>query len=117
MIITFRSWDLKGRLNGRIPFDNPVLTQSVGVAARVLILFSGGPATDGRVIRPVIGAGVPVATISVSFTAVIVGVACVWLLDFSWVEGLLLGAIVSSTDAVALLRLPPSLPNGPVPVA
>lgn len=90
---------------GRIPFDNPALAQSLGVVALVLILFSGGLDTDWRAIRPVLGAGVSLATIGVTLTAAIVGGAAVVVLGFSWLDGLLLGAIVSSTDAAAVFAI------------
>lgn len=90
---------------GGIYFDDPALAQSIGVAALVLILFSGGLDTDFESIRPVFRQGLALSTLGVLLTAGVVGLAAWWLLDFSLLEGLLLGAIVSSTDAAAVFSV------------
>lgn len=90
---------------GGIYFDNPTLTQWLGVLALVLILFSGGLDTDWRSVRPVLGAGFSLATLGVALTAAVMAAFAVWVLGFSWLEGLLLGAIVSSTDAAAVFTI------------
>ncbi|MEJ5223237.1 MAG: cation:proton antiporter, partial [Anaerolineales bacterium] len=90
---------------GGIYFDDPALTQWVGIVALNLILFAGGLDTSWRDIRPVLREGVTLASLGVALTALGVGVAAVFLLGFSWLEGLLLGAIVSSTDAAAVFSI------------
>lgn len=90
---------------GGIDFYNPPLAQFVGVVSLNFILFSGGLDTDWKAIKPVLWQGVTLSTLGVLFTAVSLGVF-VWLLtDFSIYEGLLLGAIVSSTDAAAVFSI------------
>lgn len=90
---------------GGIYFDNPTLTQWLGVLALVLILFSGGLDTDWRSVRPVLQPGLSLATAGVALTAGVMAVFAVWVLGLSWLEGLLLGAIVSSTDAAAVFTI------------
>ena len=87
---------------GGVEFDDPLLAQSLGIVALAYILFSGGLDTDWRSVRPVLGPGVVLSTIAVVLTAVIMGVAATLFLGLPWLHGLLLGAIVSSTDAAAV---------------
>ncbi|NWG15372.1 MAG: potassium/proton antiporter [Chloroflexi bacterium] len=90
---------------GGIYLDNPWLTQTVGVTALVLILYSGGLDTRWNDIRPVLWQGLALSTIGVSLTALAVGLFVSHWLGFSLPEGILLGAIISSTDAAAVLTL------------
>lgn len=87
---------------GGIAFDDPWLAQSLGVVALTFILFAGGLDTHWGSVRPVLGPAFALATLGVMLTAVSVGCFATALLGFSWLEGLLLGAIVSSTDAAAV---------------
>ncbi|BCA53843.1 Potassium/proton antiporter [Nitrospira sp. KM1] len=104
---------------GGIYFDNPAMVQTLGVIALVLILFSGGLDTEWRWVRPILWDGLALSTIGVLLTAVLVGAFVSWVHEFSFLEGLLLGAIVSSTDAAAVFmvlkarnaKLPGSLPH------
>lgn len=90
---------------GRIYLDNPGLTQFIGVMALTLILFSGGLDTDWHVIRPVLGRGIALANLGVLISALVMGGFAMLVLGFNLLEGLLLGAIVSSTDAAAVFSV------------
>jgi cell volume regulation protein A len=90
---------------GGVYFDDPWTAQLLGTVALILILFSGGLDTDWSRIRPVLREGLVLATLGVVITAVVIGAFAVFLLDFGWLEGLLLGAIVSSTDAAAVFTV------------
>ena len=90
---------------GGIEFDNPWLAQSLGVTALSFILFAGGLDTDWQGIRPVLWQGLSLSTLGVLITALLVGCFAAFILDFSLLEGLLLGAIVSSTDAAAVFAV------------
>lgn len=90
---------------GWIHFDNPKQAQFIGNVALVFILFSGGLDTRWDSIRPVLWKGISLSTVGVLLTAVIVGVAVPWFTSLSWKEGLLLGAIISSTDAPAVFTI------------
>lgn len=90
---------------GGIYFDNAVVAQGIGVICLAIILFSGGLDTDWTSIRPVLGAGIIMALLGTLLTALIVGAAAYYLLDLTLLEGLLLGSIVSSTDAAAVFSI------------
>ncbi|MDQ3397108.1 MAG: potassium/proton antiporter [Deinococcota bacterium] len=90
---------------GGIDFANPWLAQSLGVVALAFILFSGGLDTDWKSVRPVLWHGLGLSTLAVLVTAASVGLFAMLLLNFSFLEGLLLGAIVSSTDAAAVFAV------------
>ena len=90
---------------GKIYFDDPSLTQFIGIIALNLILFSGGLDTQWRDVRPVLKYGVVLSTLGVVITAVVVGITAQYLLGFTLLQGLLLGAIVSSTDAAAVFSI------------
>ena len=90
---------------GGIYFDDAQLAQSVGIVALIFILFAGGLETNYTRIKPVIGRGIVLATAGVLLTAALVGGFSILVLGLNYLEGLLLGAIVSSTDATAVFSL------------
>lgn len=90
---------------GGIAFDNAWLAKSLGVVALAYILFSGGLDTDAVSVRHVIRRGVSLATLGVLLTAGLVGAFAHRVLGFPLLEGLLLGAVVSSTDAAAVFSI------------
>lgn len=92
-------------LNPLIYYDNANLTQLFGILALIIILFDGGMQTSWRDIKPVIGGSVSLATIGVLITATIFGVCSVFILGIDWKEGMLIGAIVGSTDAAAVFAV------------
>ncbi|SFL49597.1 potassium/proton antiporter [Salibacterium qingdaonense] len=87
---------------GIIYFDDAHQAQLVGVIALVIILFEGGSQTKWSVIKPVIWPSLSLATFGVIITSLIVGVAAKYVVDLTWLESLLLGAVVGSTDAAAV---------------
>ena len=87
---------------GGIHFDNAGLAKSIGVVALIFIIFSGGLDTDWKATKQVIWPGIVLSTIGVLLTAALTGVFAVLVLKFSLLEGMLLGSIVSSTDAAAV---------------
>src|SRR5690625_4591206 len=80
-----------------IYFDNYQFAQSLGIIALAFILFSGGISTNWEEVKPIVKPALSLSTLGVLLSALILGLAASWLLDFSIGEGLLLGAIVSST--------------------
>ena len=77
----------------------------IGSAALAIILFDGGLHTRRRVFKLALGPSVVLASVGVAVTATIAGAAAVFLLNLGWTQGLLIGAIVSSTDAAAVFLL------------
>jgi cell volume regulation protein A len=87
---------------GGIPFDDPELARVIGVVGLVAILFEGGLTTAWRGLQPVLLTASLLGTVGVAVTAVLTGIAAVALFDLNWATGLLLGAVVASTDAAAV---------------
>ena len=92
-------------VTGLIAFDDYELARFVGVVALALILFEGGLTAGWEEIRPVLGPVVRLATVGTAITAGITGLAAAWLLGRPLLEGLLLGAILCSTDGAAIFAL------------
>ncbi|MBL7846302.1 MAG: potassium/proton antiporter [Cyclobacteriaceae bacterium] len=90
---------------GGIYFDDPKTAQFMGVIALTFILFSGGLETKLESIRPIVKDGVALSTLGVLITALTTGTFAAYLLDYPLSEGLLLGAIVSATDAAAVFSI------------
>lgn len=90
---------------GWIPFENYELARSVGIIALSLILFEGGLAAGYQEIRPVLLPAISLAIVGTLVTAVVSGLAAMWLFGFTPVEGLLVGAILSSTDGAAVFAI------------
>ncbi|MEW9674031.1 potassium/proton antiporter [Ammoniphilus sp. 3BR4] len=88
-----------------IYYDNAFLTQLFGILALIVILFEGGMQTKWNEVKPVIRPSFSLATVGVLLTAVIIGALAKFILDVSWLEGLLFGAIVGSTDAAAVFAV------------
>jgi potassium/hydrogen antiporter len=90
---------------GGIYFDDPKIAQLLGVIALNFILFSGGLDTKWKSVRPVLWHGISLSTVGVLLTAATIGFSVYWITDLSLVEGLLLGSIVSATDAAAVFSI------------
>jgi cell volume regulation protein A len=88
-----------------IHFDNVQIAQNVGVLALIFILFAGGLDTAWKSIKPILKEGLLLATIGVFLTALVVAGGVYYLFEFSFLESLLLGAIISSTDAAAVFAI------------
>ncbi|WP_038534062.1 potassium/proton antiporter [Sulfurospirillum multivorans] len=88
-----------------IHFDNPNLAQSIGTLALIFILFGGGIDTSWKAIKPVLKEGLLLSTIGVLLTALLTAVCAYYLFDVSMLEALLMGAIISSTDAAAVFAI------------
>jgi potassium/hydrogen antiporter len=90
---------------GGIHFDDPKIAQFIGIVSLNFILFSGGLDTDWTSVKPILREGFVLSTLGVLLTAVSLG-SFVWLVtDFTVYESMLLGSIVSSTDAAAVFSI------------
>ncbi len=90
---------------GGIHFDNAQMAKSIGIVALIFIIFSGGLDTNWKDSKSIVLPGILLATLGVLLTAIITGIFAVYILKFSILEGLLLGSIVSSTDAAAVFAV------------
>jgi potassium/hydrogen antiporter len=96
-----------------IYFNDDALAQVLGLGALVVILAEGGLTTSWNLVRPAIPVASALATIGVGVSVLVTALAAYSFLDVSWQVAVLVGAIVSSTDAAAVfsvlrtLRLPP----------
>jgi cell volume regulation protein A len=99
-----------GESGAGVAFEDFALAQTLGVAALVVILAEGGLTTRWADVRLAIGPGLALSTVGVVVSITVTGAAVVGLLRLEWGTALLLGAVVSSTDAAAvfatLRRLP-----------
>ena len=87
---------------GGIHFDDAELAREVGIVGLALILYEGGLQTSWRRLRQVAVPAALLSTVGVIVTALLAGVGAYLLFDLSWLEAILLGSVVASTDAAAV---------------
>lgn len=90
---------------GGIAFDNYVLAHGIGTIALAVILFDGGLRTSMDAVRTTWKPALSLATLGVLVTTTVTGAAAAWILDIPILLGMLLGAIVGSTDAAAVFSV------------
>lgn len=90
---------------GKIYFDDPHIAQFVGTIALNFILFYGGLETKYSQIKPVLKSASLLATVGVFLTAILTGIFIFYISDFTILESILIGSIVSSTDAASVFSI------------
>lgn len=87
---------------GNIAFNNVDLAQAVGTICLAAILFEGGLSTSWRRLREVAIPATLLSTLGVIITAALTGFVSHSLFDLPWLQSMLLGAVIASTDAAAV---------------
>ncbi|TLS46362.1 potassium/proton antiporter [Streptomyces montanus] len=98
---------------GGIQFDNAELTQVIGYAALVVILAEGGLGTKWKEIKPALPAASSLALAGVAVSVGVTATAAHYLIDLEWRQALIVGAVVSSTDAAAVFSVLRKVPLPP----
>jgi cell volume regulation protein A len=95
---------------GDIHFDNAELTQVIGYAALVVILAEGGLGTKWKEIKPALPSATVLALAGVAVSVGVTASAAHYLIDLEWRQALIVGAVVSSTDAAAVFSVLRKIP-------
>ncbi|WP_061312758.1 potassium/proton antiporter [Clostridium botulinum] len=88
-----------------IQFDNYKIAEQVGSFGLVFIMFYGGFCTNWKLAKPVVTKATLMSTLGVLITAGLTGVFSTWVLKCSLLEGILIGAVVASTDAASVFSI------------
>ncbi|MBL1107310.1 potassium/proton antiporter [Streptomyces sp. 5-8] len=90
---------------GDIQFNSAEVTQVMGYAALVVILAEGGLGTKWKEIRPVLASAAVLATVGVAISVGVTAAGAHYLVGLEWRQALIIGAVVSSTDAAAVFSV------------
>ncbi|MET7359119.1 potassium/proton antiporter [Streptomyces sp. NPDC005562] len=90
---------------GDVHFDNAELTQVIGYAALVVILAEGGLGTKWKEIKPALPAAAVLSTVGVAVSVGVTAAGAHYLVGLEWRQALIIGAVVSSTDAAAVFSV------------
>ena len=90
---------------GGIYFDNYEIAKNVCSVGLVFIMFFGGFGTSWKTAKPVIAPSILMSTVGTLITAGLVGVFCSLVFGIGWIEGMLIGSVVASTDAASVFAI------------
>ena len=89
----------------KIPFDNYSFAEQVCSVALIFIIFYGGFGTKWSEAKQVAGKSLVMSSGGVIITALLTGLFCHYVLHFEFLEGMLVGAVLSSTDAASVFSV------------
>lgn len=89
----------------KVSFNDYHLTEQLCTIALIFIIFYGGFGTNWKMAKPVLKPSLLLSTLGVVLTAVITGLFCHFILQLEWIESLLIGAVISSTDAASVFSI------------
>ncbi|MBA2806826.1 potassium/proton antiporter [Streptomyces sp. KM273126] len=95
---------------GNIQFNNAEMTQVIGYAALVVILAEGGLGTKWKEIKPALPAATSLALVGVAVSVGVTAAGAHYLIGLEWRQSLIIGAVVSSTDAAAVFSVLRKIP-------
>ena len=89
----------------KIPFDNFTIAEQICTVSLIFIMFYGGFGTNWKQAKPVAGKAVLLSTVGVILTAVTTGAFCHFILKMDFWESMLIGSVISSTDAASVFPI------------
>ena len=89
----------------KIAFDNYEIAEQICSVALIFIMFYGGFGTRWSEARPVAGKSVLLSSVGVVLTAVLTGLFCYFVLNMDFLEGMLIGSVLGSTDAASVFSI------------
>ena len=89
----------------KIPFDNFTIAEQISTVSLIFIMFYGGFGTNWKQAKPVAGKAVLLSTVGVILTAVTTGAFCHFILKMDFWESMLIGSVISSTDAASVFSI------------
>lgn len=89
----------------KIPFDNFTIAEQICTVSLIFIMFYGGFGTNWKQAKPVVGKAVLLSTVGVILTAVTTGAFCHFILRMDFWESMLIGSVISSTDAASVFSI------------
>ena len=89
----------------KIPFEDYVIAEKICSTALIFIMFYGGFGTNWNKAKPVAVKSILLSSLGVILTSLIVGIFCYYVLKFGFLESMLMGAVISSTDAASVFSI------------
>ena len=89
----------------KIEFGDYVISEQICSAALIFIMFYGGFGTKWSVAKPVVTKAILLSSVGTVMTAVLTGLFCTYVLSMNLLEGMLVGAVLSSTDAASVFSV------------
>lgn len=90
---------------GDVSFSDAEMTQVIGYAALVVILAEGGLGTKWKEIKPALPAAAALSLVGVAVSVGVTAAGAHYVVGLEWHQALIIGAVVSSTDAAAVFSV------------